>query len=179
MEIPTIFGLISLADERGEVTRLFQAENFKSMDLQHNYVLSVLNYRKGTVRGMHMQVEPHTEKKRLTVTEGSIFDVLIDLRPASKTYGAAYTCLLSAKNPTVLSIPEGFAHGYQTTSSSSRVLYFISGQYSPVHARVFDPLSTLMFPIWPLPVTTISNSDREGAALPFTKMNFYNLRSEF
>ena len=178
MEIPTICGLNSVADERGEVARLFQAEDFNSMDLQHNYVLSVLNYRKGTVRGMHMQVEPHAEKKRLTVIEGSILDVLIDLRPESATYGSAYTCLLSATNPAVLTVPEGFAHGYQTMSSNSRVLYLISGQYAPDHARVFDPLSALIFPIWPLPVTTISDSDREGAELPFTKLTFHDLRSK-
>lgn len=93
------------------------------------------NKLKGTLRGMHYQVAPFEEAKLIRCNRGAIFDAIIDLRPESPTFKRSFGLDLSAENGTMLYIPEGFAHGFQTLEDNTEVFYQMSQFYSPQHAR--------------------------------------------
>ncbi|HEX6376626.1 MAG TPA: dTDP-4-dehydrorhamnose 3,5-epimerase [Allosphingosinicella sp.] len=99
--------------------------------VQDNHSLSA----KGVLRGLHYQVPPHAQAKLVRVAEGEIFDVAVDLRRASPTFGRWTGETLSADNRLQLWIPEGFAHGFVTLSETAQVLYKASAYYSAPHER--------------------------------------------
>lgn len=134
-------------EEQGLMTRLVQV-NFSA------------NARKGTLRGMHFQLDPHAEAKVVSCTKGAIYDVVLDLRRDSPTYLRWDSAELAAENHRMLYIPEGCAHGFQTLADDSEVLYLMSEFYAPAHAGGFrydDPVFAIR---WPLEVTSISDADR-------------------
>ena len=176
MENPFVRRILPSRDNRGMSIRLFDVNDLIQLNSEETYVLSVTNDESGTLRGMHMQRNDAAEWKLITVTEGSIFDVVIDLRPESRSYGCAYTCSLSAFEPAILSIPRGFAHGYQTLSRNTKLLYALDGRHSTESASIFSPLSDQLKAIWPLPVSCISDADRTGASLPYSKISFMDIR---
>ena len=115
--------------------------------------------RKGTVRGMHFQMEPTPEAKLVRCTRGSMFDVALDLRPRSKTVGRWFGTELTAENGRMLYIPEGCAHGYQTLEDETEMYYMTSAFYTPAAARGVrfdDPAFNIE---WPLPPTIVSEQD--------------------
>ena len=107
-----------IADERGFFARSFCREEFTEHGLNPNLVqCSIsLNKRKGTLRGMHYQKKPYEETKLVRCTKGSIYDVIVDLRPDSSTFKHWTGVELSAENRNSIYIPEGFAHGFLTHS---------------------------------------------------------------
>lgn len=118
------------------------------------------NRRRGAVRGLHFQAPPAAEAKIVRCTRGAIFDVIVDLRPNSRTFGLNTCVELSADNRCSLYVPEMFAHGYQTLTDDVELLYQMSEFYSPEHAqgvRFDDPAFSIE---WPLPVTDISERDQ-------------------
>ena len=119
-----------------------------------------LNLKKGTVRGMHLQVEPALEAKLIHCARGAIFDVVLDLRPESSSYGAWYGAEVSFENNRLLYIPEHCAHGYQTLEDTTEVCYFTSQYYTPSAergVRFDDPAFGIQ---WPLAPTAMSEQDR-------------------
>lgn len=157
-----------LADNRGFFARLFCADTFASRGLNpHLDQISIsYNARPATVRGMHLQRPPAAEAKIVRVTAGTIFDVIVDVRRGSDTYGRWFGTELSATNRKLMYIPEGFAHGFQTLVAASEVTYHISRPHAPDLAtglRYDDPDLGIT---WPLtgPVTI---SERDGAWAPF------------
>jgi dTDP-4-dehydrorhamnose 3,5-epimerase len=126
-----------IGDERGFFARAFGVEEFGAMDAEtvvHAVNIS-FNRAAGTLRGMHFQAEPHGEVKLVRCTAGAIFDVIVDLRPASPTHARWYGARLDASNRSALYIPTGFAHGFQTLEPDSEVLYLMSSPYVPEAAR--------------------------------------------
>jgi len=122
--------------------------------------------RKGTLRGMHYQIEPALEAKLVRCTRGSMFDVVLDLRHASPNYRKWFGVELSAENGRMLYLPEGCAHGYQTLEDNTEMHYMASTVYTPSAARgarFDDPAFQIE---WPLAVTAISEQDRSW---PFTQ----------
>ena len=118
------------------------------------------NLKKGTLRGMHLQVAPALEAKLINCMQGSIFDVVLDLRPESATYGKWFGTVLSAENQRMLYIPERCGHGYQALEDSTNVYYLTSQFFSPGDARgarFDDPAFAIE---WPLTPTAISEQDR-------------------
>ena len=93
------------------------------------------NKKKGTLRGMHYQVSPAAETKIVRCTRGAMYDVIIDLRPASPTLTRHFAVVLAPENRKMLYVPAGFAHGFQTLEDDTEVFYQISEFYSPEHAR--------------------------------------------
>jgi len=151
------------ADERGFFTRLWSPGEFASHGLEVPSAHSSLSYnhRRGTLRGMHFQVAPYAEIKLVRCTRGIIYDVIIDLRTDSHTYGQWIGVELSAANQRQLYIPQGFAHGFQTLADESEILYQISAEYHPASARgvrYSDPAFGIN---WPLDVTVINDRDRD------------------
>lgn len=149
------------ADARGFFARTFCEAEFAEAGLQTRFVQANAsgNPRAGTLRGLHYQVKPHAEVKVIRCTRGAIFDVIVDLRPGSPTYRRWQGFELSAAAGTMLYIPEGFAHGYQTLCDDTEVAYQVSAPYAPgaeAGLRHDDPAFAIA---WPLPVSAISDKD--------------------
>lgn len=147
-------------DERGAFACAWLGREFREHGLCADIVQCSIstNRHKGTIRGMHLQVAPFAEHKTVRVTRGAAFDVAVDLRPDSPTYCQWLGVELSAENQRTLYIPPGFAHGYQTLADNTDVLYFVSADYSPDHARGYrydDPAFNIQ---WPLGAPTIVNA---------------------
>src|SRR4030067_2134427 len=112
-----------ISDERGFFARTWCQREFKTHDLETRLVQCNISYnrRKGTLRGMHYQIPPFEEDKLVRCTRGAIYDVIIDLRRDSKTFGKHICVKLTAENRTMLHIPKGFAHGFLTLEDDSEV----------------------------------------------------------
>jgi dTDP-4-dehydrorhamnose 3,5-epimerase len=148
-------------DSRGFFARTFCVEEFAAHELETSYPQHSVSFssRRGTLRGMHYQREPHAEVKLVRCLRGMIWDVIIDIRPDSPTYRQWEAFELSDANDRQLYIPKEFAHGFQTLSDDVEVSYLISEPYEPQAAagiRHDDPAFAIR---WPLSVTEISKRD--------------------
>ncbi len=117
------------------------------------------NPRQGTLRGMHLQAAPHAERKLVRCTRGAVWDVALDLRPGSGSWGRSVGVELSADNHRALLVPEGCAHGYLTLADDSEVRYLTSHPYAPSAAtgvRHDDPTLGLE---WPGQILLVSAAD--------------------
>jgi dTDP-4-dehydrorhamnose 3,5-epimerase len=151
------------SDDRGFFARAWCQKDFEAQGLAARVaqVNVSSNRQKGTLRGMHFQTVPFREAKVVSCTRGAIYDVAVDLRPESPTYLQWAAAELTSENRRMLYVPEGCAHGFQTLSNDTELLYLMSGCYSPRHARGVrydDPAFKIQ---WPLPVECISDADRE------------------
>jgi dTDP-4-dehydrorhamnose 3,5-epimerase len=113
----------------------------------------------GTIRGLHYQVEPFLESKLISCIKGSVIDVLLDMRPTSKTYGK-YTSYLLTPDSGSLLVPPLVAHGFQSLEDETTLLYLHSNDYSPDNSHGVNPLDPGIGISWPLPISSISESDR-------------------
>ena len=157
-----IIGLDIKGDDRGFFARSFCREEFIANGLEPMVEQCNLsfNHKKGTVRGMHLQIAPHPEAKHVRCIRGAILDIIVDMRPRSPTRLQYVAVELSQDNHRGLYVPPYFAHGYQTLTDNSEVSYQVSGRYAPQAERGLrydDP--ALKLP-WPLPVTVISDKDK-------------------
>lgn len=127
-------------DERGSFARTFCARSFAQHGLATQFIQcsTSFNHTRGQIRGMHYQSAPHEETKLVRCTQGAIFDVMLDIRPGSPTYGRWHGEVLTASNLTALYIPKGFAHGYQTLEDASEVYYMIDAEYAPDAKQELD-----------------------------------------
>ena len=119
-----------------------------------------LSHKKGTIRGMHYQIAPALEAKLVRCTSGRMFDVALDLRKDSPTFGKWFGAELSAENGSMLYLPELCAHGYQTLVANTEMHYMASEFFTPEAARGVrfdDPAFRVS---WPLEVTEMSDQDR-------------------
>jgi dTDP-4-dehydrorhamnose 3,5-epimerase len=149
-------------DERGFFGRSFCSTEFAEHGLASSFVQCniSINKQKGLVRGMHFQAPPHAEDKLIRCTAGSVFDVAVDIRPDSKTYLAWVGVELSAANRRMMYIPSGFAHGFQTLEADTELFYQMSECYQPQSGRGFRWNDKDVGIQWPLPVTMVSEKDR-------------------
>jgi dTDP-4-dehydrorhamnose 3,5-epimerase len=149
-------------DARGFFARTWCGEEFARAGLD-TYVAQCsisFNKHKGTLRGMHYQAAPFAETKLVRCTQGAIFDVVIDLRPASPTYQKWTAAELNATNRTMMYVPQGCAHGFLTLAEDTEVSYQMSQFYSEASARGVrwdDPTFGIA---WPTAVVVISDRDR-------------------
>ena len=149
-------------DHRGFFARVWckkelQQHGLKSELSQSNIGFS---YRKGTVRGLHFQSFPHAESKIVRCTRGSVFDVIVDLRPKSSSYKCWFGVELSAENRKMIYVPEGMAQGYATLEDNTEINYHTSEFYNAEAAsgiRFDDPVLGIQ---WPLAATAVSEQDR-------------------
>lgn len=157
-----------LEDERGSFRRAVDAAQLEACGLEpHIEQASVaFNHRRGTVRGFHYQVSPHEESKTLWCSSGSVYEVLVDLRPHQPTYGQWLSVTLSAGEPVSLHVPPGVAHGYQTLADNTELVYLISAPYVEQSARVLLWRDETLAVPWPLPAVSISERDREAPSWP-------------
>ena len=138
-------------DERGFFARLWCQKEFAKHGLNRNLaqISIAFNQKKGTVRGMHFQKSPYKEAKLVRCTSGAIYDVIIDLRPASKTYKQWVSVEITSKSYKMIYVPEGFAHGYQTLEDNTEVIYHMSEFFTPEYysgVRWNDPVFNIKWP---------------------------------
>jgi dTDP-4-dehydrorhamnose 3,5-epimerase len=151
-----------IADERGFFARTFCERTFAERGLNPSLAQCSISFnrRKGTLRGMHYQRAPHQEDKLVRCTMGAIYDVVLDLRPESPTWGRWAGVELSADNRKAVYIPKGCAHGFLTLADDSEVFYQISEPFQPQSAaglRWNDPSFAIA---WPAEVRIIADRDR-------------------
>jgi len=129
--------LESSVDDRGFFARTFCAREFADRGLETVVAQESISYnrRRGTVRGMHYQAIPYSETKTVRCTAGAVYDVIVDLRAGSQTYGKWQGTELSEQNRRILYIPAGFAHGFQTLVDGSELFYQMSVEFVPAAAR--------------------------------------------
>lgn len=151
-----------IEDHRGFFARMYCAEEFERRGLDPKVAQCSVSFnaRKGTLRGMHFQVEPKAEVKLVRCTAGVLYDVLLDLRKESASYLKWEAFELSAANRSQLYIPEGIAHGFQTLADNTEVLYQISEFYSPEHSRGVLWNDEAFGIQWPLANPILSEKDR-------------------
>jgi dTDP-4-dehydrorhamnose 3,5-epimerase len=157
-------------DSRGFFFESFQSDYFKkmaSLDVsfaQDNHVRS----RRGVLRGIHYQLPPYAQGKLVRVIQGEVFDIALDIRRSSPTFGKHVTNILSAKNKKQIWIPEGFAHGFLTLSKNSEFLYKVTTSYKPDFERSIlwnDPILNIS---WPTNIDIIT-SPRDSKSEAFSK----------
>lgn len=162
-----LISLEPIRDHRGYNTRAWCEREFAAAGLSTSFVQAnvIFNHKRGTLRGMHYQTAPMAEAKLFRVTSGRIYDVVVDLRQESSTYGQWTGVELSAAEQCALLVPEGFAQGFQTLEDNTELTYQVSQFFSPSHGAGFR-YDDLAFNIdWPLEVTEISTKDANW--LPF------------
>lgn len=160
---PRVFG-----DERGFFFESFNARAFEQATgirpdfVQDNHSRSA----RGVLRGLHYQLPPHAQGKLVRVVQGEVFDVAVDIRRNSPTFGQWVGATLSAENRQQLWIPEGFAHGFITLSESAEFLYKTTNFYAPGSERCIawdDPVLGIQWPFEGSP--NLSDKDRQGLSL--------------
>jgi dTDP-4-dehydrorhamnose 3,5-epimerase len=161
-------------DERGWFGRTFCKNEFEKIGHVKEWVQ--LNHsftkQKGTIRGMHFQLTPFSEIKMVRCIAGAVYDVMVDLRKDSSTFLKSFGAELSANNKKMIYIPEGFAHGFQTLSDDSELIYHHTEFYKPSvesGLKYDDPKLNID---WPLAVTNISDRDKQH---DFLKDNFIGI----
>lgn len=138
-------------DFRGSFARAWCAEEFRSHGLSVAMVQgnTAHSRSKGTIRGMHLQRAPFEEAKLIRCIRGSVYDVIVDLRPQSNTFRQWIAIELDETSNMMVYVPEGFAHGYQTLRDNSEVFYLVSQFYAPDYEMGFrynDPAFNITWP---------------------------------
>ena len=156
-------------DERGVFSETYSAEGFAAAGIPCAFVQDnqSLSWQSSTVRGLHYQSPPFAQAKLVRVAQGSIYDVAVDIRRASPTFGRYVGVVLSAANGRQLFVPEGFAHGFCTTEDATLVLYKVSAPYAPAHDRGIlwsDPALGIPWPVAP-GTAILSDKDRRHPKL--------------
>jgi dTDP-4-dehydrorhamnose 3,5-epimerase len=143
-----------IIDSRGYYERYFCVEEFKEVGFtepvkQINHSMSI---QKGIVRGFHYQLPPHCEMKLVRCIKGKIFDVALDVRKDSPTFLQHVSVELSEENSKYLLLPEGVAHGFQTMTENSEIIYIVNKMYAPSVDKVVNPLDPMINVSWPVEV---------------------------
>ncbi|MBN1997740.1 dTDP-4-dehydrorhamnose 3,5-epimerase [candidate division KSB1 bacterium] len=167
---PAVYG-----DERGFFMETFNAQKFAKAGLDLKFVQDNLSRsKKGTLRGLHYQLYPHAQGKLVRVTCGAVFDVAVDLRKNSSTFGRWTGVELSEENKHALYVPPGFAHGFYVLSDIADFVYKCTALYAPAAERGIlwnDPQIGIQ---WPLAGTEPKLSKKDNALPPLksAEMNF-------
>ena len=166
---PQVFG-----DDRGFFYESFNQNKFEAAlghkinFVQDNHSKSV----KGVLRGLHYQLTPKAQGKLVRVIQGEVFDVAVDLRQSSPTFGKWVGAIISADNKKQLWIPEGFAHGFLTLSDTAEFLYKTTDFYSPEHEQSILWDDETIGIDWP--IKEVSLSSKDNAALSFKEAKYFS-----
>ncbi|MFO1091091.1 MAG: dTDP-4-dehydrorhamnose 3,5-epimerase [Hyphomicrobiales bacterium] len=157
-----VIDLEKRGDDRGFFARAFCVNEFGANKLATNFVQvnNSLSAQKGTLRGMHYQLAPKAETKVVRCIRGSLYDVILDLREGSPTFGQSFGAELSAENRRMMYVPKGFAHGFITLADDTEAFYFVDEFYGPEQERGVrwnDPKFKIA---WPIEPTVVSDKDK-------------------
>ena len=174
-EIPEVILVTpqQFGDKRGFFMETYHYEQFAANGIDVQFVQD--NHSRsayGVLRGLHYQMNPVAQGKLLRVVQGEVFDVAVDIRVNSPTYGKWIGEILSAENGRMLYVPPGFAHGFCVLSESADLLYKTSATYSPDHERGIAWDDPAIHVDWPIQNPTLSNRDTNNPTLAEADNNF-------
>jgi dTDP-4-dehydrorhamnose 3,5-epimerase len=167
---PKVFG-----DSRGYFYESFNEQAFRDRGIDLHFVQdNVSRSQKGVLRGLHYQMDPYAQGKYVRVMAGEVFDVAVDIRRGSPTFGQWFGASLSADNRRGLWVPPGFAHGFCVTSEAAEFTYKVTDFWTPTHDRSIiwnDPDIGIQ---WPEVVdeALLSDKDRRGVRLADAEINY-------
>jgi dTDP-4-dehydrorhamnose 3,5-epimerase len=148
-------------DDRGFFARAFCEQEFASHQLVSRFVQvnNSLSAHKGTLRGMHYQLPPKAETKLVRCIRGSLYDLILDLRPDSPSFGRSFGAELSAENRRMMYVPKGFAHGFITLEENTEAFYFVDEFYAPDRERGLRWNDSAFQLSWPIAPVVLSDKD--------------------
>jgi dTDP-4-dehydrorhamnose 3,5-epimerase len=164
----------AFADQRGFFMESYNAQQFHENGIGNTFIQDnhSLSSEAGVIRGLHYQLKPKAQTKLVRVTAGSIYDVVVDIRRDSMTFGQWRGVILSAENKRQLLVPKGFAHGFCTLIPNTEVMYKVDEYYSPEHDRGIawnDPALSID---WPTTSPILSDKDQKHPCLAEAEINF-------
>jgi dTDP-4-dehydrorhamnose 3,5-epimerase len=162
----------TFADVRGSFTETYSRKTLAALGIAAEFVQDNQSFsvKAGTVRGLHLQVEPHAQGKLVRVLRGRILDVVVDVRPGSPTLHRHFAVELSASEGTQIWVPTGFAHGFCTLEPDTEVLYKVTDFYDPKAERSIrwdDPALGIR---WPVTAAEATLSDKDRVAPPLAAL---------
>lgn len=170
-DIKGLFEIKSKAftDNRGSFLNCFRLKEPIFKEIWGERVIKQINIsttkKVGTIRGLHYQLGVHAEAKLIRCLSGKVWDVAVDIRKNSETYGQwSATCLSKIKGNAFF-IPEGFAHGFQTLKEKCELLYLHTQRYQKDYERGINPIDSAIGIEWPLPITQLSKRDKNHAMI--------------
>ncbi len=167
--IPNVF-----EDSRGYFFESYNKTEFENNGLFYNFIQDNQSKSKyGTIRGLHFQINPFAQAKLIRVLQGTILDVVVDLRSKKSSFGKVFSVELSEKNKKQLLIPEGFAHGFSVLSETSVVSYKINNIYSPDSERAIKFNDKLLNIDWKIEDEKVIVSEKDAKNETFDKRNIY------
>ncbi|MBG9785017.1 dTDP-4-dehydrorhamnose 3,5-epimerase [Shouchella lehensis] len=166
---PKVYG-----DHRGFFMESYNEQAFNEKGININFIQDnhSLSQTPGTLRGLHYQLNPKAQTKLIRVTKGAIYDVIVDIRKGSPTYGEWQGFILTSDNKRQLLVPKGFAHGFCTLVENTEVQYKVDELYSPVHDRGIawdDPKLNID---WSVAEAILSEKDKNHPVLDDAENNF-------
>lgn len=166
---PDVFG-----DHRGFFMESYSQQKMHQLSLDYSFIQDnqSLSAQAGTIRGLHYQLNPKAQTKLVRVLAGAIYDVVVDVRRTSPTFGQWVGVILSEDNKRQLLVPKGFAHGFCTLSKDTQVFYKVDECYSPEHDRGIlwnDPELGID---WPTSTPILSEKDQRSPSLRNAEINF-------
>lgn len=167
---PTVFG-----DHRGWFMETYNDGKFKELGIDLIFIQDNQSFSatKGTLRGLHYQLNPHAQTKLIRCTRGAIYDVAVDIRKGSPNYGKWFGIELNAENKKQLLVPKGFAHGFMTLTEDVEVQYKVDELYAPEHDRGIVWNDSAISIEWPIDINPVlSEKDEKAPALSDAENNF-------
>lgn len=166
---PDVFG-----DQRGFFMESYSRRKFQELGIDHLFIQDnhSLSVEAGVLRGLHYQLNPKAQTKLIRVTSGAIYDVAVDIRKSSPTFGQWIGVILSSENKRMLLVPKGFAHGFCTITANTEVMYKVDEFYSPQEDRGIlwnDPVLGID---WPITTPILSAKDQLHPTLSDAEHNF-------
>jgi len=157
---PTVFG-----DDRGYFLETYNADRYKEAGISENFIQDNLSFsRKGILRGLHYQT-PMEQGKLVQVIKGEVYDVAVDVRAGSPTFGQWYGSVLSESNKRQIYVPAGFAHGFVVTSDTALFSYKCTELYNPTNERRIAWNDTDLAINWPITDPLVSEKDQQAVLL--------------
>ncbi len=168
LELPDVLEIIPLkhGDSRGFFSEVWKASDMAEHGLPVEFIQDNHSFsaERGVLRGLHYQLPPYAQDKLVRVTRGSVYDVAVDIRRGSPTFGRWVGLLLSAEKWNQIFVPKGFAHGFVTLEPNCEVLYKVTAPYAPQHDRSLHFADPAIGIAWPVPAETLTLSEKDREA---------------
>lgn len=165
---------VTYTDNRGDFCEWFKQSEFLKIT-GRSFEVSQANFsksKKDVLRGIHFSISEKGQAKWVTCTHGSVWDVLVDLRPDSPTFKRWVGISLTSDNGTCVFIPEGFGHGFLSLEENSTVVYLLTSEYSPDKEFGLNPFDPDLDITWPTKDVILSDKDKYAPNLKFSKISF-------
>ncbi|MCM3749149.1 dTDP-4-dehydrorhamnose 3,5-epimerase [Paenibacillus pasadenensis] len=161
-------------DNRGFFTESYNEQKFRQAGIEHNFIQDnhSMSQEPGTLRGLHYQLNPKAQTKLVRCVSGAIYDVVVDLRKQSSTYGQWQGFILSEANKRQLLVPKGFAHGFCTLTTNAQVMYKVDEYYSKEHDRGIRWDDPELGIDWPTVKVVLSDKDKIHPGFREAEHNF-------